>query len=145
MTHPVIKPFHLRRQLLPGHTFRLPLSGLHKDGDSSQWGPQTRDDTLAFHPKLSVPYSPPPLPDILRKFNRNLTGYAVGTGNASDSNAFLNQAVPGAKAEYGIWGCGVGSGRHVVALKIVILTSCAMGTFIHLQQCFERLSAALAL
>ncbi|XP_016000830.2 phospholipase B1, membrane-associated [Rousettus aegyptiacus] len=39
------------------------------------------------------------LPNILRKFNRNLTGYAVGTGDANDTNAFLNQAVPGAKAE----------------------------------------------
>uniref|UniRef100_A0A673THF1 Phospholipase B1 n=1 Tax=Suricata suricatta TaxID=37032 RepID=A0A673THF1_SURSU len=38
------------------------------------------------------------LPNILRKFNRNLRGYAVGTGNASDTNAFLNQAIPGAKA-----------------------------------------------
>ncbi|KAJ8796284.1 hypothetical protein J1605_018081 [Eschrichtius robustus] len=36
--------------------------------------------------------------NILRKFNGNLTGYAVGTGNASDTNAFLNQAVPGTKA-----------------------------------------------
>ncbi|XP_027479150.1 phospholipase B1, membrane-associated isoform X1 [Zalophus californianus] len=39
------------------------------------------------------------LPNILRKFNRNLTGYAVGTGAANDTNAFLNRAVPGAKAE----------------------------------------------
>ncbi|XP_059972914.1 phospholipase B1, membrane-associated [Mesoplodon densirostris] len=39
------------------------------------------------------------LPNILRKFNGNLTGYAVGTGNASDTNAFLNQAVPGTKAK----------------------------------------------
>ncbi|KAF0876321.1 PLB1 Phospholipase, partial [Crocuta crocuta] len=39
------------------------------------------------------------LPNILRKFNRNLRGYAVGTGNASDANAFFNQAVPGAKTE----------------------------------------------
>ncbi|XP_045664850.1 phospholipase B1, membrane-associated [Ursus americanus] len=39
------------------------------------------------------------LPNILRKFNGNLTGYAVGTGDASDANAFFNQAVPGAKAE----------------------------------------------
>ncbi|XP_019513787.1 PREDICTED: phospholipase B1, membrane-associated [Hipposideros armiger] len=39
------------------------------------------------------------LPNILRKFNGNLTGYAVGTGDANDTNAFLNQAVPGAKAE----------------------------------------------
>ncbi|XP_070285022.1 phospholipase B1, membrane-associated [Myotis yumanensis] len=39
------------------------------------------------------------LPNILRKFNRYLTGYALGTGDANDTNAFLNQAVPGAKAE----------------------------------------------
>ncbi|KAM5291657.1 phospholipase B1, membrane-associated [Ctenodactylus gundi] len=39
------------------------------------------------------------LPNILREFNRNLTGYAVGTGDANDTNAFLNQAVSGAKAE----------------------------------------------
>ncbi|KAM9635478.1 phospholipase B1, membrane-associated [Trichechus inunguis] len=39
------------------------------------------------------------LPNILREFNRNLTGYAVGTGDANSINAFLNQAVPGAKAE----------------------------------------------
>ncbi|XP_053057042.1 phospholipase B1, membrane-associated isoform X3 [Acinonyx jubatus] len=38
------------------------------------------------------------LPNILRKFNRNLRGYAVGTGDANGTNAFLNQAVPGAKA-----------------------------------------------
>ncbi|XP_052042292.1 phospholipase B1, membrane-associated-like [Apodemus sylvaticus] len=39
------------------------------------------------------------LPNILREFNRNLTGYSVGTGDASSTSAFLNQAVPGAKAE----------------------------------------------
>ncbi|MBZ3879106.1 Phospholipase B1, membrane-associated [Sciurus carolinensis] len=39
------------------------------------------------------------LPNILREFNGNLTGYAVGTGDANDTNAFLNQAVPGAKTE----------------------------------------------
>ncbi|XP_074065902.1 phospholipase B1, membrane-associated isoform X2 [Macrotis lagotis] len=39
------------------------------------------------------------LPNILRKFNRNLTGFALGVGSADDANAFLNQAVPGAKAE----------------------------------------------
>ena len=61
----------------------------------------------AFCPKRSVSCSPPPLPDILRKFNGYLTGYALGTGSANDTNAFLNQAVPGAKAEYGIWGRGV--------------------------------------
>ncbi|EPQ13072.1 Phospholipase B1, membrane-associated [Myotis brandtii] len=44
------------------------------------------------------------LPNILRKFNRYLTGYALGTGDANDTNAFLNQAVPGAKAEYAFGG-----------------------------------------
>nr|XP_020839433.1 phospholipase B1, membrane-associated [Phascolarctos cinereus] len=39
------------------------------------------------------------LPNILRKFNGNLTGFALGEGNADDANTFLNQAVPGAKAE----------------------------------------------
>uniref|UniRef100_A0A8C5JYF0 Phospholipase B1, membrane-associated n=1 Tax=Jaculus jaculus TaxID=51337 RepID=A0A8C5JYF0_JACJA len=37
-------------------------------------------------------------PNILREFNGNLTGYAVGIGDANSTNAFLNQAVPGAKA-----------------------------------------------
>uniref|UniRef100_A0A8D0GG96 Phospholipase B1, membrane-associated n=1 Tax=Sphenodon punctatus TaxID=8508 RepID=A0A8D0GG96_SPHPU len=40
-----------------------------------------------------------PFSDILREFNINLTGYSTGTGNASEPNAFLNQAVPGAEAE----------------------------------------------
>uniref|UniRef100_A0A8D2E115 Phospholipase B1, membrane-associated n=1 Tax=Sciurus vulgaris TaxID=55149 RepID=A0A8D2E115_SCIVU len=39
------------------------------------------------------------LPNILREFNGNLTGYAVGIGDANDTHAFLNQAVPGAKTE----------------------------------------------
>ncbi|KAL1783671.1 phospholipase B1, membrane-associated [Sigmodon hispidus] len=39
------------------------------------------------------------LPNILREFNGNLTGYAVGTGDVESSSAFLNQAVPRAKAE----------------------------------------------
>ncbi|KAM4867303.1 phospholipase B1, membrane-associated [Thomomys bottae] len=39
------------------------------------------------------------LPNILREFNRNLIGYAVGTGDVDSDNAFFNQAVPGAKAE----------------------------------------------
>ncbi|XP_051684705.2 phospholipase B1, membrane-associated isoform X2 [Oryctolagus cuniculus] len=38
------------------------------------------------------------LPNILRQFNSNLMGFAVGTGDASGTNAFFNQAVPGAKA-----------------------------------------------
>ncbi|XP_051026632.1 phospholipase B1, membrane-associated [Acomys russatus] len=39
------------------------------------------------------------LPNMLREFNGNLTGYAVGTGDINSTNAFLNQAVPRAKAE----------------------------------------------
>uniref|UniRef100_F1M7W5 Phospholipase B1, membrane-associated n=1 Tax=Rattus norvegicus TaxID=10116 RepID=F1M7W5_RAT len=39
------------------------------------------------------------LPNILREFNGNLTGYSVGTGDVNSASAFLNQAVPGAKAE----------------------------------------------
>lgn len=39
------------------------------------------------------------LPNILREFNGNLTGYAVGTGGVDSAGAFLNQAVPWAKAE----------------------------------------------
>lgn len=74
--------------------------------------------------------APPSLPDILRKFNGNLTGYAVGTGDANETNAFLNQAVPGAKAEYAFLGggsCWVGSGRHIIPFKAVILTSVYTG------------------
>nr|XP_012643770.1 phospholipase B1, membrane-associated isoform X2 [Microcebus murinus] len=46
-----------------------------------------------------APSASTPTSDILREFNRDLTGYAVGTGHANDTNAFFNQAVPGAKAE----------------------------------------------
>lgn len=52
----------------------------------------------------SVPRICLSLTDILREFNGNLIGYAVGTGDVNSTNAFLNQAVPGAKAEYDIWG-----------------------------------------
>lgn len=38
--------------------------------------------------------------DIFREFNVNLTGYSTGIGNASEPNAFLNQAIPGAEAKY---------------------------------------------
>lgn len=38
--------------------------------------------------------------DIFREFNAMIEGYSTGTGNESDLNAFLNQAVPGAEAEY---------------------------------------------
>lgn len=38
--------------------------------------------------------------DIFREFNAMTVGYSTGTGSANDSNAFLNQAVPGAQAEY---------------------------------------------
>ncbi|NWU70328.1 PLB1 Phospholipase, partial [Pterocles burchelli] len=40
------------------------------------------------------------LPNIFREFNVMITGYSTGTGSETDSNAFLNQAVPGAQAEY---------------------------------------------
>ncbi|ERE67431.1 phospholipase B1, membrane-associated-like protein [Cricetulus griseus] len=39
------------------------------------------------------------LPNILREFNGNLTGYALGIGDVNSTSAFLNQAVPRAKAE----------------------------------------------
>uniref|UniRef100_A0ABM5FPN6 Phospholipase B1, membrane-associated n=1 Tax=Pogona vitticeps TaxID=103695 RepID=A0ABM5FPN6_9SAUR len=39
------------------------------------------------------------LPNILREFSANLIGYSTGTGGVNETNAFLNQAVPGAKAE----------------------------------------------
>ncbi|XP_014448628.1 phospholipase B1, membrane-associated [Tupaia chinensis] len=38
------------------------------------------------------------LPNILRKFNANLKGFALGIGTVNDSNAALNQAFPGAKS-----------------------------------------------
>lgn len=38
--------------------------------------------------------------DIFREFNVAIVGYSTGTGSENDSNAFLNQAVPGAQAEY---------------------------------------------
>ncbi|KAM3675304.1 phospholipase B1, membrane-associated [Ammospiza maritima maritima] len=40
------------------------------------------------------------LPNIFREFNVMITGYSTGIGNENDSNAFLNQAVPGALAEH---------------------------------------------
>lgn len=46
-----------------------------------------------FHYHLS-------LSDIFREFNVTIVGYSTGTGSENDSNAFLNQAVPGAQAEY---------------------------------------------
>ncbi|KAJ7340976.1 hypothetical protein JRQ81_004263 [Phrynocephalus forsythii] len=39
------------------------------------------------------------LPNILREFSENLIGYSTGTGGVNGTTAFLNQAVPGAKAE----------------------------------------------
>ncbi|XP_044233265.1 phospholipase B1, membrane-associated-like [Thunnus albacares] len=39
------------------------------------------------------------LPNILKHFNQNLTGYSVGMGKQSNPKAFLNQAVAGAKSE----------------------------------------------
>ncbi|CAJ0966214.1 unnamed protein product [Ranitomeya imitator] len=38
------------------------------------------------------------LPNILKEFNPFLTGYSIDTGNSGSHNAFLNRAVPGAKA-----------------------------------------------
>ncbi|XP_056261546.1 phospholipase B1, membrane-associated-like [Seriola aureovittata] len=39
------------------------------------------------------------LPNILKHFNHNLTGYSVGTGKQHTPEAFLNQAVAGAKSK----------------------------------------------
>ncbi|XP_035535037.1 phospholipase B1, membrane-associated-like [Morone saxatilis] len=39
------------------------------------------------------------LPNILKHFNQNLTGYSVGTGKQQTPEAFLNQAVAGAKSK----------------------------------------------
>ncbi|XP_041815327.1 phospholipase B1, membrane-associated-like [Chelmon rostratus] len=38
------------------------------------------------------------LPNILKHFNHNVTGYSVGTGKQTTAKAFLNQAVTGAKS-----------------------------------------------
>uniref|UniRef100_A0A674H8G5 Phospholipase B1, membrane-associated n=1 Tax=Taeniopygia guttata TaxID=59729 RepID=A0A674H8G5_TAEGU len=40
------------------------------------------------------------LPNIFREFDVTIMGYSTGTGSENDSNAFLNQAVPGALAEH---------------------------------------------
>nr|XP_021145178.1 phospholipase B1, membrane-associated isoform X1 [Columba livia]XP_021145179.1 phospholipase B1, membrane-associated isoform X1 [Columba livia] len=40
------------------------------------------------------------LPNIFREFNGMITGYSTGIGSENDSNAFFNQAVPGAQAEH---------------------------------------------
>lgn len=37
--------------------------------------------------------------DILKHFNPELTGYSEGKGNQSTPQAFLNQAVAGAKSK----------------------------------------------
>lgn len=79
--------------------------------------------SLADHPKLSLSPSPPPLPDILRKFNQHLKGYALGTGDATDTKAFFNQAVPGAKAKYASGEGSVGD----APFKVVILPSVCQG------------------
>ncbi|XP_036449109.1 phospholipase B1, membrane-associated [Colossoma macropomum] len=39
------------------------------------------------------------LPNILRQFNPSLTGFSTGEGKATSTQAFLNQAVAGAKSE----------------------------------------------
>lgn len=38
--------------------------------------------------------------DILKHFNQNLTGYSVGMGKQDTPQAFLNQAVAGAKSKW---------------------------------------------
>ncbi|XP_043999524.1 phospholipase B1, membrane-associated [Gambusia affinis] len=38
------------------------------------------------------------LPNILREFNPNVTGFSTGIGNQNSPGAFLNQAVPGAQS-----------------------------------------------
>ncbi|XP_045917362.1 phospholipase B1, membrane-associated-like [Micropterus dolomieu] len=40
------------------------------------------------------------LPNILKHFNQNLTGYSVGTGKEETPQSFLNQAVAGAKSRH---------------------------------------------
>ncbi|XP_015478882.1 phospholipase B1, membrane-associated isoform X1 [Parus major] len=40
------------------------------------------------------------LPNIFREFNVMIMGYSTGAKGENDSNAFLNQAVPGAQAEH---------------------------------------------
>lgn len=59
---------------------------------------------LEFHSELF------PLPDILRIFNVNLTGFAISTGDARSTNAGFNQAVTRAKAKYGSWGVSKNDG-----------------------------------
>ncbi|XP_077095743.1 phospholipase B1, membrane-associated [Siphateles boraxobius] len=39
------------------------------------------------------------LPNILKVFNPSLTGYSLGKGDEDSAKSFLNQAVPGAKAD----------------------------------------------
>ncbi|XP_052001893.1 phospholipase B1, membrane-associated [Xyrauchen texanus] len=39
------------------------------------------------------------LANILKEFNPSLTGYSVGSGGENSAKSFLNQAVPGAKAD----------------------------------------------
>lgn len=52
--------------------------------------------------------------DIFREFNDKIEGYSTGTGSENDPNAFLNQAVPGAQAEYvAFWFTFVGDGCFI--------------------------------
>lgn len=52
--------------------------------------------------------------DIFREFNAKIEGYSTGTGSEDDPNAFLNQAVPGAQAEYvAFWFTFVGDGCFI--------------------------------
>lgn len=57
--------------------------------------PVGRKEMYAFPLHCHLSFS-----DIFREFNVTIVGYSTGTGSENDSNAFLNQAVPGAEAEY---------------------------------------------
>ena len=47
---------------------------------------------FAFIPKVSLIH----ILDIMRKFNSNLSGFSIGTGNQNSANARFNVAKPGA-------------------------------------------------
>uniref|UniRef100_A0A8D0GNK3 Phospholipase B1, membrane-associated n=1 Tax=Sphenodon punctatus TaxID=8508 RepID=A0A8D0GNK3_SPHPU len=69
-------------------------------GDSLTSSPRNGGENSGLSATYASFHGSLPFSDILREFNINLTGYSTGTGNASEPNAFLNQAVPGAEAEY---------------------------------------------
>uniref|UniRef100_A0A8D2IRR7 Phospholipase B1, membrane-associated n=1 Tax=Varanus komodoensis TaxID=61221 RepID=A0A8D2IRR7_VARKO len=56
-------------------------------------------DSLTVRDPFISSHGFPFLSDILREFNAHLTGYSTATGGFQEPGAFLNQAVPGAKAE----------------------------------------------